>query len=250
MTKGRIFAGVLGTCFSLLLGACGKGPSSEVNLLNASYDPTRELYEDINAAFAKHWKQTTGQDVRINQSHGGSGRQARAVIDGLPADVVTLALAGDIDKIALEGQAAAPQLGTASAAQQRSLRLHHRAARARRQPEEDSRLGRPGARRRAGDHAEPQDFRRRALELSRRLGMGRATARRNDASAREFVRKLYKNVPVLDTGARGSLTTFAQRALATSPSPGRTKRIWRCANAAAHNSKSSCRRSACSPNLR
>src|SRR6187402_876089 len=108
MTKCRIFAGVLGTCLSLLLGACGKGPSSEVNLLNASYDPTRELYEDINAAFAKHWKQTTGQDVRINQSHGGSGRQARAVIDGLPADVVTLALAADVDALVTRGKLLAP----------------------------------------------------------------------------------------------------------------------------------------------
>ena len=80
------------------------GLRAKSTLLNASYDPTRELYEDINVAFAKHWKQTTGQDVRISQSHGGSGRQARAVIDGLPADVVTLALAGDIDKIATEGK--------------------------------------------------------------------------------------------------------------------------------------------------
>ena len=107
--------------------------------------PTRELYEDINLAFAKHWKQTTGQDVRISQSHGGSGRQARAVIDGLPADVVTLALAGDIDKIAARGQIAAAQLGTTPAAQQRALRLHHRVSRARRQPEEHSRLGRSRA---------------------------------------------------------------------------------------------------------
>ena len=126
------------------------GPRGEVTLLNASYDPTRELYEDINVAFAKHWKQTTGQDVRISQSHGGSGRQARAVIDGLPADVVTLALAGDIDTIAAAGQAAAAQLGTAPAAQQRALLLDHRVSGARRQSEEHPRLGRPRARRRPG----------------------------------------------------------------------------------------------------
>ena len=103
MWKSRIGAGVLTLC-SLLLGSCSEGPSGQVTLLNASYDPTREFYADINAAFAKHWKETAGQDVRISQSHGGSGRQARAVIDGLSADVVTLALGGDIDKIATEGK--------------------------------------------------------------------------------------------------------------------------------------------------
>src|SRR6187455_551876 len=88
----------------LTLAGCGKNTPSEVTLLNVSYDPTRELYEDINVAFAASWKQAHGQAVRINQSHGGSGRQARAVIDGLPADVVTLALAGDIDAIAEQGK--------------------------------------------------------------------------------------------------------------------------------------------------
>ena len=78
--------------------------AKEVTLLNASYDPTRELYEQYNAAFAKHWKAKTGDDVTIKQSHGGSGKQARTVIDGLPADVVTLALAGDIDAIAANGK--------------------------------------------------------------------------------------------------------------------------------------------------
>lgn len=77
--------------------------AKEVNLLNVSYDPTRELYQDFNAAFAKHWKAKTGDDVKVNQSHGGSGKQARAVIDGLDADVVTLALAYDIDAIAENG---------------------------------------------------------------------------------------------------------------------------------------------------
>ena len=80
--------------------ASGLFAAAPVKLLNVSYDPTRELYQDINAAFAKHWKAKTGVDVRINQSHGGSGKQARAVIDGLQADVVTLGLAYDIDAIA------------------------------------------------------------------------------------------------------------------------------------------------------
>jgi sulfate transport system substrate-binding protein len=78
--------------------------ASSVTLLNVSYDPTRELYEAYNAAFAKYWKGKTGQDVKINQSHGGSGKQARSVVDGLPADVVTLALAADVDGIATAGK--------------------------------------------------------------------------------------------------------------------------------------------------
>src|SRR5882724_2165748 len=78
--------------------------AAEVTLLNVSYDPTRELYVDYNAVFAKYWKAKTGQDVKINQSHGGSGRQARSVIDGLSADVVTLGLAADIDAVATQGR--------------------------------------------------------------------------------------------------------------------------------------------------
>src|SRR5260221_9132182 len=86
-----------------LLGA-SLAQAAEVTLLNVSYDPTRELYVDYNAAFAKYWKAKTGQDVKINQSHGGSGKQARSVIDGLAADVVTLALAADVDAIATKGK--------------------------------------------------------------------------------------------------------------------------------------------------
>src|ERR1700761_211210 len=89
----------------LLLAACSTDTSKggAGHLLNVSYDPTRELYTDVNAAFAKQWKDKTGQDVVIEQSHGGSGKQARAVIDGLEADVVTLALAYDVDQIAKSG---------------------------------------------------------------------------------------------------------------------------------------------------
>ena len=89
--------------------------AATVTLLNVSYDPTRELYVDYNAAFAKYWKAKTGQDVKFNQSHGGSGKQARAVIDGLAADVVTLALADDIDAIARQGQLASRRLAEAPA---------------------------------------------------------------------------------------------------------------------------------------
>jgi sulfate transport system substrate-binding protein len=213
MTKGKIFAGVLGACCSLLLVACGKGPSSEVTLLNASYDPTRELYQDINVAFAKHWKATTGQDVRISQSHGGSGRQARAVIDGLPADVVTLALAGDIDKIALEGKMLPLNW---------EQRLPHNSA-----PYVSTivflvRAGNPKNIHDWGDLARddvqvitpnPKTSGGARWNYLAAWAWAEKQPGANEASAREFVRRLYKNVPVLDTGARGSLTTFGQRGI-------------------------------------
>jgi len=213
MLKGRIRAAALVVGTSLLLGSCSGGPESEVTLLNASYDPTRELYEDINVAFAKHWKETTGQDVRISQSHGGSGRQARAVIDGLAADVVTLALAGDIDRIAADGKLLPLNW---------QQRLPHNSA-----PYVSTivflvRAGNPKNIRDWGDLA--RDDVQVITPNPKTSGGARwnylgawAWAERqpggNDASAQEFVRKLYKNVPVLDTGARGSLTTFAQRGI-------------------------------------
>src|SRR5690349_11508854 len=97
-------AKALAVVAATLLAACGSGQDREVTILNVSYDPTRELYEEINPAFARSWEQRTGQKVHISQSHGGSGKQARSVIDGLKADVVTLALAGDIDAIAGKAQ--------------------------------------------------------------------------------------------------------------------------------------------------
>jgi sulfate transport system substrate-binding protein len=184
-----------------------------VTLLNASYDPTRELYGEINIAFARHWKATAGQDVRISQSHGGSGRQARAVIDGLPADVVTLALAGDIDKIATEGKLLPLNW---------EQRLPHNSA-----PYVSTIvfLVRAGNPKKIHDWVDlVRDDVQVITPNPKTSGGARwnylaawAWAERqpgaNEASAREFVRKLYKNVPVLDTGARGSLTTFVQRGI-------------------------------------
>jgi sulfate/thiosulfate-binding protein len=198
---------------ALLLSACSGGPSGEVTLLNASYDPTRELYEDINVAFVKHWKATTGQEVRISQSHGGSGRQARAVIDGLPADVVTLALAGDIDTIAAQGKLLPLNW---------QQRLPHNSA-----PYVSTVvfLVRAGNPKKILDWSDlVRDDVQVITPNPKTSGGARwnylaawAWAERqpggSDATAREFVRKLYKNVPVLDTGARGSLTTFAQRGI-------------------------------------
>jgi len=213
MIKSRIRAAALAACASVTLFSCGKGPSAEVTLLNASYDPTRELYQEINLAFTKQWKQTTGQDVRISQSHGGSGRQARAVIDGLAADVVTLALAGDIDKIAAEGKLLPLNW---------QQRLPHNSA-----PYVSTivflvRAGNPKNIRDWGDLV--RDDVQVITPNPKTSGGARwnylgawAWAEKqpgaSESSAREFVRKIYKNVPVLDTGARGSLTTFAQRGI-------------------------------------
>jgi sulfate/thiosulfate-binding protein len=213
MSTGRVIASALCAVVSVMLSGCGKGSTSEVTLLNASYDPTRELYEDINVAFAKHWKETTGQDVRISQSHGGSGRQARAVIDGLPADVVTLALAGDIDKIASHGKLLPLNW---------EQRLPHNSA-----PYVSTivflvRAGNPKNIRDWGDLV--RDDVQVITPNPKTSGGARwnylaawAWAERQPggsaATAREFVKALYKNVPVLDTGARGSLTTFAQRGI-------------------------------------
>jgi sulfate transport system substrate-binding protein len=211
MSKARIRAIALGVCASFLFSACGGGPSGEVKLLNASYDPTRELYEDINAAFARHWKATTGQDVRISQSHGGSGRQARSVIDGLPADVVTLALAGDIDSIAAQGKMLPlnweQRLPYNSAPYVSTIVFLVRAGNPKKIYDwgdlvrDDVQVITPNPKTSGGAR---WNYLAAWAWAERQPG---ATPQ----SAQEFVRKLYENVPVLDTGARGSLTTFAQR---------------------------------------
>ena len=206
----RITAGLI-TLLAFTLVSCGKGPSGDVTLLNVSYDPTRELYEDINPAFAAHWKRTHGQDVNISQSHGGSGRQARAVIDGLPADVVTLALAGDIDAIAEQAKLlplnwqerlpnnSAPYYSTivflVRAGNPKQIRDWNDLVRS------DVQVVTPNPKTSGGARWNYLA----AWAWAERQPGG------SDETAKEFVRKLYGNVPVLDTGARGSLTTFAQR---------------------------------------
>jgi len=184
-----------------------------VTLLNVSYDPTRELYEEYNKAFAAYWKGKTGQDVTIRQSHGGSGKQARSVIDGLGADVVTLALAYDIDQIADKG-------GLLPANWQTRL------------PDNSSpytstivllvRKGNPKGIKDWGDLAKPGVS---VITPNPKTSGGArwnylaawAWALRqpggSDATAKDFVGKLYKNVPVLDAGARGSTTTFVERGI-------------------------------------
>ena len=204
----NIFKTSLLTAALAALGAAA--PAAE--LLNVSYDPTRELYQEYNAAFARYWKQKSGQDVTVQQSHGGSGKQSRAVIDGLEADVVTLALAYDIDAVAQAGLLAADW----------QKRLPNNSA-----PYTSTivflvRKGNPkgikdwGDLVRAGVQVITPNPKTSggarwnylaAWAYAQRLPGG------SNAKAREFVTQLYRNVPVLDSGARGSTNTFVQRGI-------------------------------------
>jgi sulfate/thiosulfate-binding protein len=187
--------------------------AAEVTLLNVSYDPTRELYVDYNAAFAKYWKGKTGQDVKINQSHGGSGKQARSVIDGLQADVVTLALAADIDAVATQGKLLpinwASRLSDNSSPYTSTIVFLVRKGNPK-GIKDWSDLVKPGIQVITPNPKTSGGARWNYLAA---WGWALKQPGGSDASAKEFVRKLYKNVPVLDTGARGATTTFVQRGL-------------------------------------
>jgi sulfate transport system substrate-binding protein len=187
--------------------------AAEVTLLNVSYDPTRELYVNYNAAFAKYWKAKTGQDVKINQSHGGSGKQARSVIDGLAADVVTLALAADIDAVATQGKLLpinwASRLPDNSSPYTSTIVFLVRKGNPKGIKDWPD-LIRPGV---AVITPNPKTSGGARWNYLAAWGWALKQPGGNDATAKEFVRKLYKNVPVLDTGARGSTTTFVQRGL-------------------------------------
>ena len=202
---------VIGT---LALGALLVGGSAraQVKLLNVSYDPTRELYQDVNKAFGAKWKQQTGQTLDVSQSHGGSGKQARSVIDGLEADVVTLALAYDVDAIAQKsGRIAADwakKLPNNGVPYTSTVVFVVRKGNPRQIHDWDD-LIKPGT--------------VVVTPNPKTSGGGRwsylaawAWARQklgDDGKAREYVRALYRNVPVLDSGARGSTITFAQRGI-------------------------------------
>jgi sulfate/thiosulfate transport system substrate-binding protein len=199
------------TLATVLAGASlGAAAQQAVSLLNVSYDPTRELYVEFNAAFAKHWKAKTGQDVSIKQSHGGSGKQARAVIDGLDADVVTLALAGDVAALHKNGQwipeGWQKRLPHNSAPYTSTIVLVVRAGNPKGIKDWDD-LVKPGVSVITPNPKTSGGARWNYLAAwefaKRKLG--------SDTKAKEFVQALYKNVPVLDTGARGSSITFAQR---------------------------------------
>jgi len=199
----------------LVLGACallaGAVHAKDIALLNVSYDPTRELYVDFNKAFAAHWKARTGDTVIVKQSHGGSGKQARSVIDGLDADVVTLALAYDIDEIAERARLLPGDW---------QKRLPHNSA-----PYTSTyiflvRKGNPKGIKDWGDLAKPGVSVITANPKTSggarwgylaAYGWALRQPGGNDAKARDFIAQLYSNVPVLDSGARGSTVTFAER---------------------------------------
>ncbi|ACM20009.1 sulfate ABC transporter, periplasmic sulfate-binding protein [Geotalea daltonii FRC-32] len=186
---------------------------AQVNLLNVSYDPTRELYQDFNSAFAKQWKKQAKEDVSFKQSHGGSGKQARAVIDGLDADVVTLALAYDIDEIhdraKLIPQAWQKRLPNNSSPYTSTIVFLVRKGNPKK-IKDWSDLVKPGV---AVITPNPKTSGGARWNYLAAWGYALKQKGGNEAKAKEFVTRLFKNVPVLDSGARGSTTTFVQRGL-------------------------------------
>jgi len=198
---------------TLTLGLAAVAAAKDVKLLNVSYDPTRELYADYNAAFTRYWKAKTGDDVNISQSHGGSGKQAQSVINGLEADVVTLALAYDIDAIATQAR-------LLPADWQKRL------------PNDSTpytstivflvRKGNPKGVKDWNDLvqqsvsvvvANPKTSGGARWAYLAAYAYALENNNHDDAAARDFIARLYKNVPVLDSGARGSTVTFAQRGI-------------------------------------
>ncbi len=197
-----------------VLGPAGlaHAQAKEVTLLNVSYDPTRELYQDFNKAFAAHWKTKSGQVVTVKQSHGGSGKQARSVIDGLEADVVTLALAYDIDELAEKAKLIPAEW---------QKRLPHNSS-----PYTSTivflvRKGNPKAVKDWDDLVKPgiqvitpNPKTSGGARWNYLAAWGYALKKTSsEAKAKDFVAALYKNVPVLDSGARGSTTTFVERGI-------------------------------------
>ena len=209
MQRRNILLGGLG---ATLLAGFVSAALAQTTLLNVSYDPTRELYQEYNAAFAKHWKAKGGEAVDIKQSHGGSGSQGRKVIDGLDADVVTLALAYDVDAIAERGIVAADW----------QKRLPHNAS-----PYTSTyiflvRKGNPKAIKDWDDlvkpgvsviTANPKTSGGARWGYLAAWGYELRRTKGDQTKAKDFVQRLYKNVPVLDSGARGSTVTFAERGL-------------------------------------
>jgi sulfate/thiosulfate transport system substrate-binding protein len=182
-------------------------------LLNVSYDPTRELYQDYNTEFAKYWKAKSGQDVKIQQSHGGSGAQARSVIDGLQADVVTLALAYDIDAISEKAQLLPAnwqsRLPNNSTPYTSTIVFLVRKGNPKGIKDWDD-VVKPGV-----SIITPNPKTSGGARWAYLAAWGYAYLKngKNDAAAKDFVTKVYKNVPVLDSGARGATTTFVERGI-------------------------------------
>ena len=212
----RFGAAALLASAALLAGCSNKadGDTAAVELLNVSYDPTRELYAAINPVFAADWQEKTGQTVKITMSHGGSGKQARAVIDGLSADVVTLALAYDIDAIADRSNGKLPEnwqsrLPHNSAPYTSTIVFLVRAGNPKQIADWDD-LIKPGV---SVITPNPKTSGGARWNFLAAWAYAKAHGNGSDAAAQDFVRKLYANVPVLDSGARGSTTTFAERGI-------------------------------------
>lgn len=201
---------------ALAVSAFGVAPAraqKSVTLLNVSYDPTRELYQDFNEAFARHWLAKTGEQVTFRQSHGGSGKQARSVIDGLSADVVTLALAYDIDMIAQHGRMLPldwqKRLPDNSCPYTSTIVFLVRKGNPRGIKDWND-LVRPDV-----EVITPNPKTSGGARWNYLAAWGYALKKygNNETRARDFVARLFKNVPVLDSGARGATTTFVQRGI-------------------------------------
>lgn len=208
MKTQKLFTAALAT----LLFVTQAGFAKEITLLNVSYDPTRELYQDFNKSFADYWKNKTGDTVTVSQSHGGSGKQARAVIDGLDADVVTLALAYDIDAIADKGgllpknwQTKLPHNSTPYTS---TIVFLVRKGNPKGIKDWDD-LVKPGV-----SVITPNPKTSGGARWNYLAAWGYAFKKfGSEDKAKEFVAKLYKNVPVLDSGARGATVTFVERGI-------------------------------------
>ena len=216
--QNRVSPFLLGLLVSLSAGSrvyaqeASAKAGGTVSLLNVSYDPTRELYEDYDKVFAEHWKKETGQDLTVNVSNGGSGKQARAVIDGLEADVATLGLAGDIDAIASKAQLLPEDWQTRlpdnSAPYTSTIVLLVRAGNPKNIKDWDD-LVRPDV-----SVVTPNPKTSGGARWNFLAAWGYALKKYGtEDKAREFVTKLYKNVAVLDSGARGATTTFVERGI-------------------------------------
>jgi len=209
---GRWWAVAALAMVGVVLAACSSHPRSGV-LLNVSYDPTREFYEDYNTEFARYWKAKTGQDLKINQSHGGSGKQARSVMEGLQADVVTLALAGDIDAIASQAKLLPlnwqSRLPDNSAPYTSTIVFLVRKGNPK-DIHDWNDLVRPGVQ---VITPNPKTSGGARWNFLAAWAWARSQPGGSDATARSYVQQLYRNVPVLDTGARDATNTFVQRGI-------------------------------------
>lgn len=187
--------------------------AADINLLNVSYDPTRELYQDYNQAFAKYWKAKTGDNVKVQASHGGSGKQARAIIDGLEADVATLALSYDVDQLYEKGRLIPTdwqkRLNHNSSPYTSTIVFLVRKGNPKKIKDWDD-IVKPGI---AVITPNPKTSGGARWNYLAAWAYALKQNNNDETKAKEFVTKLYKNVPILDSGARGATTTFVERGI-------------------------------------